>query len=129
MKTDRTGWNNAWLGLVALFSGAALLASIFFKLPLWITLTCSLGFAACIASHRWRNTPVSQRPMLRRRVVVGVVAGVLATLAYDFSRLALVSIAGWAFWPFETFVIFGLATRPFFLFPTSSPLSQYLTAM
>jgi hypothetical protein len=39
----------------------------------------------------------------------GVLAGVVATLAYDAARFALVRLTGIAFWPFDIFEIFGRA--------------------
>ena len=47
------------------------------------------------------------RTIIQRRVLVGLVAGILATLAYDLSRYLVVTLFPIAFWPFHVFTIFG----------------------
>ena len=70
-----------------------------------IVLAAAAGVFAAWAV--WRKTPAEVRPALKRRAIVGLVAGAAATVAYDVSRLAFVEVLGLSFWPFDVFPIFG----------------------
>lgn len=80
-----------------------LLAGISFHAS--VTLAVVLGVSAiCAALTQTRPTV---RKQLLRRCRVGLVAGVLATIAYDGIRLAIVSAVPISFWPFDVFSRFG----------------------
>jgi hypothetical protein len=55
----------------------------------------------------------------RRLVVVGLLAGVAATLVYDISRLGVHAVGGFDTHPFKAFPLFGAA-----LAPSASPAGQ-----
>ena len=47
------------------------------------------------------------RSSLRISAALGIRAGILATLAYDFWRFVLVKVVGFRFNPFDTLSLFG----------------------
>jgi hypothetical protein len=110
--TNKTGrrLRPEWLvAAVFLASGAALLVYILAGLSLrWTFVALGLGAAAVVALVL-RRVSASRRRWLLRRIGVGAVAGLLATLAYDAVRLALVEYAGLKLRPFEAWRLFGLA--------------------
>lgn len=90
-----------------LFSGASLLAAIYLKLPLSLALGL-LGLAAlsCMGII-WANITPHRRQALKRQLLIGLIAGIIATLAYDVTRVLLVYLGQLQFFPFETFNVFG----------------------
>lgn len=100
-----------WLLLAALplASGAALLIHILAGISLGLAL---LGMGLLVVCAGWliwqRLTPVL-RVNAAQRVLFGLAAGVLATLAYDGSRWVFVTVFHDTFWPFDVFPIFGYA--------------------
>jgi hypothetical protein len=95
------------LAAAALFSGAALVVTVIWKISLAITYLCLGVSAGTAALYRWRRTSASRRPILRAFVATGVRAGLIATLAYDASRLLLVWVGGFRVGPFDAFPLFG----------------------
>lgn len=96
-----------FLSLIMLFSGAALLVSIYFHISLGIALALVGILAGCAGIIIWKNIPVEQHHQLKRTLLVGCIAGFLATLAYDASRFLFVAFGQLQFSPFETFTVFG----------------------
>ncbi len=64
-------------------------------------------FAFATAWAVWRRTPLVIRPMLKHRAIIGFLAGIVATIAYDLCRFVFVKLLNLAFWPFDIFTIFG----------------------
>ena len=110
------------LGLAALFSGAALVAAVWFQLPLAVTLLCTGLFAGVAVMTRYSSldTPGRRDTLLRLRS--GLKAGIVATLAYDLWRLGLVEFADFPISPFESFRLFGLSI----LGPNATEFLAYL---
>jgi hypothetical protein len=75
------------------------------SLPLAI-LVLALGGAG-IWALVLRRTGKPVRRALRRRAVVGMVAGLTASVAYDAARYGLVSVFQMSFKPFHVFSLFG----------------------
>lgn len=96
-----------WLVILPLATGAGLVAHILSDL----SLVLGVGLAALmgiIATYTvWHRTPTVIRPAIKQRALVGVVAGALATLAYDLCRYFVVTFLAFSFWPFDIFTIFG----------------------
>lgn len=92
----------------ALFSGAALVAHIETgaSLPLVLLLLAAIVFVA-VASV-WRRAAPVTRTALRRLTVVGTAAGLIATLAYDLSKLLLSRLDRMSYNPFEAVRVFGV---------------------
>ncbi len=92
-----------------LATGAGLVIYILsgISLPLGIALVAAGGVLLAIAA--WRRSSGQSRDALRDAFRAGVISGVLATLAYDVTRVLLVKVVGFAFWPFDTFSRFGQA--------------------
>jgi len=95
------------MAIAAMASGIALVITILAKTSLALTLFCLGILAALTVALKWSSTPVQTRPFLKAQALTGIGAGFIATLAYDLSRLLIVTVGGLKFWPFETFVLFG----------------------
>lgn len=95
------------LTVAMLFSGMALLISIFTGTSLALSLVLLGITALIIVIAKWRQTPFEIRPLIRRQFITGLVAGISATLVYDIVRWMLTTFGLFNFYPFETFNIFG----------------------
>jgi hypothetical protein len=96
-------------GAAFLSTGAGLLAYIASGVSLLVTavVSCVLGgLALCLVAPRLGE---DRRRLLRRRIVAGVGAGLLATVSYDLARFELIKLTGIRFWPFDIFRVFGQA--------------------
>lgn len=110
--TNKTGsrLRPEWLiAGVFLAGGAALLVYILSGLSLRWTFVALGGGAAGVVWALARRASPRRRAWLKRRIAVGAIAGLSATLAYDAVRLALVEFAGLQLRPFEAWRLFGLA--------------------
>lgn len=96
------------VGLLAFFSGAALLAHILTDLSLRIGLAVTTGFVFCLFGFVWMRAEGPKRRRLGRFLRVGLVAGVLATVAYDASKYVLSYLDSSSFNPFEAIRLFGI---------------------
>ncbi len=95
------------VGIGALFSGAALLGNIIIGIPLPITLGVMLAVvAAGLALLLWRARP-EQRRRIGRVALIGVAAGIMATLVYDAAKVGLSQLDPSPYNPFEATRIFG----------------------
>jgi hypothetical protein len=95
------------LGVAALSSGAALVTHILTA----VSLTTAVAFAgalmvATVAFH-WRRAGPYARRWLRRRLAVGVLAGAVATAAYDGAKFILSRLDPSPYNPFEVVRVFG----------------------
>jgi hypothetical protein len=106
-----TEWSRSWLvcGAAFLATGVGLLAYIASGISLLVTAAAAAGVAAFAVIWIDRRLDDERRRALRRRIYVGVWAGLLATVAYDTSRLVLIEVTGIRFWPFDIFRVFGEA--------------------
>lgn len=96
------------VGLASLANGAALVLYILGRLPLplllaatWTIALASVGAVAALGGPPLRSAIV-------RLVVVGLVVGLFATLAYDAAKAALSQLDPSPYDPFEATRIFGL---------------------
>lgn len=99
--------SRVWFALLPLAGGIGLLAYLLASMSLVLGLALAAAVGALAAWAVWRRTPAFARPAIKRRALIGVVAGIAATLGYDLSRLLLVNVLGFTFWPFDVFSIFG----------------------
>ena len=97
-----------FVGLAALFSGAALLGNILFGLSLVLGLLVVGGAAAVVAALALRQMGREERRRLRSVVVAGVLAGLVATICYDVAKATLSQVDPSPFNPFETTRVFGM---------------------
>jgi hypothetical protein len=95
------------LGFLALFSGIALLLNILLN----VDLRLGLGVLAAIMIGALilvtRGVGVEERQRNSRTIGYGLVAGILATLAYDLARTLLAEIDPSLYRPFEAITRFG----------------------
>lgn len=97
--------------IAALFlgSGAALLVYILSGISLLITFSVILAGAVVIGVIVWKTAPDPKKADLKKKFRIGLIAGLLAMIAYDLSRLLLVTLTPMTVWPFEAFMVFGQA--------------------
>jgi len=113
--------SNRILGAAALFSGAALVAHILAGVSLRLTLlfTALLLVLAIVLIAR-RSAP-RQRARLRRVAGAGLLAGVIATAAYDGAQFLLSRGTDSPYNPFEAIRAFGLLLAG----PSAPPVAIY----
>ncbi len=97
------------VAVLPLATGAALLVHVLAGISLGLALLGAGVVVALAGVVLWTQLPPLARAELRRRAGAGVVAGLIATLAYDAVRWLLVTLLHWTFWPFDVFPIFGQA--------------------
>jgi hypothetical protein len=99
-----------WLiAAVFLASGASLLVYILAGLSLgWTLLALALAGVLVLLAIVPRLAPPRRRRVLRR-LLIGAVAGLVATVAYDAVRLGLVQVGGLRLNPVEAWRLFGVA--------------------
>jgi hypothetical protein len=95
------------LGVGTLSSGAALITTILTRAPLSLTLAVMFAGLTAVTFLRLRRLSSYARQIVRRRALVGVIAGVSGVLAYDLVRLLIVVILQFHLHPYDTFPIFG----------------------
>ncbi|MFE7777712.1 DUF6789 family protein [Streptomyces sp. NPDC057445] len=94
--------------LAAGSSIAALLlyAAGVFGMPYSVSFLTAPGVVLLVSMAAWARR--SRRALLLNRIIVGTVAGLLATAAYDIGRWVIVMLSGVAFDPFGPIVSFGV---------------------
>ncbi|HSM57961.1 MAG TPA: hypothetical protein VK879_17535 [Candidatus Sulfomarinibacteraceae bacterium] len=92
-----------------LATGAALVVYVISGVSLLAAAGLALTIALVAGALLWQRAGLRGRQDMRRCLQAGVVAGFLATSAYDLSRFFLIEVTGIAFWPFDIFNIFGQA--------------------
>jgi len=97
------------LSLAFLSSGAALLMYILFRVSLGLALICSFAFVVAVLARRFFALDPTRRLKLIQQIGSGILIGLLATAAYDLSRLTIVETFSMNVWPFEALRFFGYA--------------------
>ncbi len=97
----------ALLAALPLVTGAALVVHILAGIVLPLAVGAAFAGSAALVLAAWRGLPAELRTETARRVRIGLVGGIAATLAYDATRLVLVWVAGFRFGPLDTLPIFG----------------------
>jgi hypothetical protein len=97
------------LAALPLASGAALVVHILSSISLGLALLVAGIIVAITGGLTWKQLPPAARARVAQRVKIGLVAGLLATLAYDSSRWIMVTLFHYTFWPFDVYPIFGYA--------------------
>jgi hypothetical protein len=93
--------------LVGLPSGAALIVYFVAGLSLPLGLALSVVGTVIAARHTWRRLDPITQLILRRRAVVGLGIGAVATVAYDATRFGLVGLLGLKLQPWAALPYFG----------------------
>jgi hypothetical protein len=92
-----------------LSTGAALLTYILFNISLGIGLLFAFAVIAGAIAWRLARMDSAQRKSFWQLIGKGAVIGLLATAAYDISRVFVVFVFGWNLSPFKAFPYFGQA--------------------
>ncbi len=95
------------VGVLALFSGAALLTHIIWRVSLPLALGMAVLVLLISAATLWRRATAPQRAMLARLLKVGTASGLIATVSYDATKFALSQLDPSPYNPFEAIRIFG----------------------
>lgn len=95
------------LAAAALGSGGCLILTLVTGAPLLLGLLAVLAASAFLGAFRWSHADDTERRELVARLRAGVMAGLLATLAYDLSRFLLVLVGRLELSPFGAFPLFG----------------------
>src|SRR5436190_14157313 len=100
-----------WLLLAALplASGAALIVHVLTTISLGLALVGAGIIVIGVGTLTWMRLPSMARTEIVQRAKVGLIAGFLATIAYDVSRWLIVTLFHDTFAPFDVFPIFGHA--------------------
>lgn len=103
----RAAMHSNLIGVAALFSGVALVMHILagISLRLGLVVTGALLVAAIVLQSRSGTS--KRRTALRQTTIGGVVAGLLATAAYDSSKVALSQLSDSSFDPIGAIHAFG----------------------
>lgn len=96
------------LGIAALFSGAALVVHITVGISLLVVLALTGSLLLQLVSIIWRKTNPTERARLTNTAKVGIVAGILAVVVYDGSKLILSHLDKSPYNPFEAVHVFGV---------------------
>ncbi|MDQ3930302.1 MAG: hypothetical protein M3328_14305 [Chloroflexota bacterium] len=102
-----SGMAGRLVGVLALFSGAALLTHIIWRVSLPLALALAVVVLVVSAVTLWRRATVAQRTMLARLLKVGAASGLIATVSYDAAKFALSQLDPSPYNPFEAVRIFG----------------------
>jgi hypothetical protein len=104
-----TGWHFPRVfGLGALFSGGALLTHILTGLSLPLALCVTGGIVSLAAGLAWRRASRHDRSRIRRLTKVGLLSGLVATVAYDVTKAVLSQWDASPYNPFDVVRIFGV---------------------
>ncbi|MEA2574002.1 MAG: hypothetical protein QOH93_1300 [Chloroflexia bacterium] len=95
------------VGVLALFSGAALLTHIIWRVSLPLALATATLALVSSGITLWRRATLAQRAMLTRLLKVGAASGLVATVSYDLAKFALSQLDPSPYNPFEVVHIFG----------------------
>ena len=95
------------VGVVFLFSGAALLMHILWEFPLPVGLAGAVVLAIGGFVSVWRRIDHSVRKQLITHLKIGVGAGIAATIVYDIAKWGLAAVEPSQFDPFGAVPTFG----------------------
>ena len=107
VRTQHIASSQTILAVAALFSGAALVVSIVTGISLALTLASFAAVALLTVAYELAVAGRTTQALIRTQLVIGALAGVVATAAYDLTRLSLTGSGLLNINPFETFGIFG----------------------
>lgn len=97
-----------FVGVAALFSGAALLGNILFGFSLPLGLVLVGGAAAAVVAVALSRMPPHERRRVGGIVLAGIAAGLFATVCYDATKWALSQLDPSPYNPFEATRVFGI---------------------
>src|SRR5437588_9710022 len=89
------------LALLPLATGVALLVHVLVGISLGLALLAAAAIIISLGIFTWHSLTLLARAELTRRIKAGVLAGLLGTLVYDFSRWMIVTVFHYTFWPFD----------------------------
>jgi hypothetical protein len=95
------------IGVLFLFSGAALIANISTSVPLPLTLGVAVIVSSALVFASVRRLSAPARTVLAGRVRAGAVAGIPALVLYDVSKQLLAQLDPSPYNPFEAIRLFG----------------------
>jgi hypothetical protein len=106
-ETDLVGGRRYLVALIGFTTGAALLVHILTHIAVMLAVVGVALVTVGAFSWAWCRLPPTARSALRQRLRAGAIAGLVATVAYDGTRLLLVWALPLGINPFEAVPIFG----------------------
>ena len=101
------GLARATFAPIFLATGASLVIYIVSGVSLLGATLAAVATVAGFGRWRWAQLSPPERLTLARTLRVGVIAGGLATVAYDGFRYLIIEVLSISFWPFDIFTHFG----------------------
>jgi len=108
-----------WLAAIPLSTGAGLIVHVASDISLLMGVALSLILAISLVTVVLLRLPAPRRREIGTRVLVGAAAGLAATVAYDATRLIVVTAIPMTFWPFDAIQMFGRLLAG----PTATPVA------
>ncbi|HTG34537.1 MAG TPA: hypothetical protein VLB76_16575 [Thermoanaerobaculia bacterium] len=93
--------------LLPFAGGLGLVMHILVDLSLPLAVAALVSMGALLWFWFARRVPIQERRRMRRRARVGLLTGLLATVAYDAVRYGVVALWSFSFEPFHVIPIFG----------------------
>lgn len=100
-------WRRMLLVGPTLVTGVALLVYFTAGVSLLLALGVTIGIVGTAGYMSWRQLPANYKPAFLKRVKVGLLAGALATAAYDLFRFEALPLFTGRDWPYHVFARFG----------------------
>lgn len=95
------------LSIAAMASGIALVVAVLTETSLGLMLLLLGSMAFFTFALKWRRAARDERKIIKQKLLVGLAAGLIATAAYDLSRLIIMTVFDMNVSPFKAFPIFG----------------------
>lgn len=95
------------VSVLGLLGGFGVLANAYLLQSVWLVLVGVGAPAFAVVLVAWNSAEIERREFVKRRSLVGLVAGVAALVVYDVSRWSVVWVGGLDVNPFEAIPIFG----------------------
>lgn len=120
MGVRRSIFSRVW-AFAGLFSGVALVAHIVSGVSLRLGLALTTSVMLLSGGLVWRRALPTERTRVARVIRIGLLAGILATTAYDAAKFALSLLDPSPYNPFEAIRVFGVllagqSAAPLFLY-------------
>jgi len=109
VEAQKFGKSRLFCGVAFIATGASLIAYIASGVSLLLTALTAWCLVTVTVLLVLRRLGSARRRMLTQRIAIGLLAGLMATAAYDVLRFVLIAVTGIRFWPFDIFRVFGQA--------------------
>ncbi len=95
------------VSVLGLLGGFGVLANAYWLASVWLVLLAVGAPALAVVVVAWNSAEDARREFVKRRALVGMVAGAAGLVVYDLSRWSVVWVGGLDVNPFEAIPVFG----------------------